>query len=219
VLPEDVTFDKPRQCAGPSSDLEPRHLPACGGRAAAKRTRILCRSSWYFARFTDPWNKSATTPAVAEPDDAGRPIYQRRRARDFASVLRTVLQRAMKATGHIALDEPFDGPYTQGMVVHEPYRKATATYATPAEVRIEAGPRPTAAAPSLLIRRRSRHRRPIEKMSKVESNNRRSRRHHNELRRRRRAMVMLSDRARPRSDLERRAGAGRLPHFVQRRGG
>jgi len=45
--------------------------------------------------------------------------------------------RAMKATGHIAFDEPFAGQYTQGMVVHETYRKADGGYVTPAEVRIE----------------------------------------------------------------------------------
>src|SRR5204862_5123780 len=46
--------------------------------------------------------------------------------------------RAMKATGHIAFDEPFAGQYAQGMVVHETYRKADGTYVTPAEVKIEA---------------------------------------------------------------------------------
>ena len=47
--------------------------------------------------------------------------------------------RAMKATGHIAFDEPFAGQYTQGMVVHETYRKADGGWATPAEVKIETG--------------------------------------------------------------------------------
>ena len=28
----------------------------------------------------------------------------------------------MKATGHVGLDEPFAGLFTQGMVVHETYR-------------------------------------------------------------------------------------------------
>ena len=45
--------------------------------------------------------------------------------------------RAMKATGHIAFDEPFAGQYAQGMVVHETYRKADGSYVTPAEVKIE----------------------------------------------------------------------------------
>ena len=47
--------------------------------------------------------------------------------------------RAMKATGHIGMDEPFAGLFTQGMVVHETYQKADGTYVTPAEVKIETG--------------------------------------------------------------------------------
>jgi leucyl-tRNA synthetase len=46
----------------------------------------------------------------------------------------------MRATGHVALDEPFKGLFTQGMVVHETYRRGTgpnAEWVTPAEVRIE----------------------------------------------------------------------------------
>ena len=45
--------------------------------------------------------------------------------------------RAMKATGHIGMDEPFAGMFTQGMVVHETYQKADGGYVTPAEVKIE----------------------------------------------------------------------------------
>ncbi|HLJ01129.1 MAG TPA: class I tRNA ligase family protein, partial [Bradyrhizobium sp.] len=47
--------------------------------------------------------------------------------------------RAMKATGHIGLSEPFAGMFTQGMVVHETYQKADGTYVTPAEVKVETG--------------------------------------------------------------------------------
>ena len=43
----------------------------------------------------------------------------------------------MQKTGHIGLDEPFAGLFTQGMVVHETYRAADGSYATPAEVTIE----------------------------------------------------------------------------------
>ena len=47
--------------------------------------------------------------------------------------------RAMKATGHIGMEEPFAGMFTQGMVVHETYQKADGGYVTPAEVKIETG--------------------------------------------------------------------------------
>ena len=43
----------------------------------------------------------------------------------------------MKATGHIGLDEPFAGLFTQGMVVHETYRKQDGTHVMPSEVTIE----------------------------------------------------------------------------------
>jgi leucyl-tRNA synthetase len=43
----------------------------------------------------------------------------------------------MRETGHLGIDEPFRGLFTQGMVVHETYRKADGTFASPAEVKIE----------------------------------------------------------------------------------
>src|SRR5207244_563983 len=46
--------------------------------------------------------------------------------------------RAMKVTGHAGLDEPFAGMFTQGMVVHETYRKKDGTFVEPIEVKIEA---------------------------------------------------------------------------------
>ena len=45
--------------------------------------------------------------------------------------------RAMKATGHAGIDEPFAGLFTQGMVVHETYQKANGDWVTPVEVKIE----------------------------------------------------------------------------------
>src|SRR6202020_2108754 len=45
--------------------------------------------------------------------------------------------RAMKETGHVGLDEPFAGLFTQGMVVHETYRTADGAWAAPAEVKFE----------------------------------------------------------------------------------
>ena len=45
--------------------------------------------------------------------------------------------RAMKATGHLnSVEEPFEGLFTQGMVVHETY-KGPDGWVTPAEVKVE----------------------------------------------------------------------------------
>ena len=42
----------------------------------------------------------------------------------------------MKATGHVGLDEPFKGMFTQGMVTHETYKGGKGEWVTPAEIII-----------------------------------------------------------------------------------
>jgi leucyl-tRNA synthetase len=89
-------------------------------------------------RFTDPWIESAPTD---------RPMADRWLAVDqyIGGIEHAILHllysrfftRAMRTTGHVGLDEPFAGLFTQGMVVHETYQKQDGTFAMPAEVRIE----------------------------------------------------------------------------------
>jgi leucyl-tRNA synthetase len=96
-------------------------------------------SSWYFARFTDPWIETASTDKPMA--DAWLPVDQYIGGVEHAILhllYSRFFTRAMRRTGHLDLDEPFDGMFTQGMVVHETYRKADGTWAMPAEVRIEA---------------------------------------------------------------------------------
>ena len=142
VLPEDVTFDKP----GNALDHHPtwKHVacPKCGGKAQRETDTMdtFVDSSWYFARFTDPWNEKAPTT----PDVANRmmPVDQYIGGVEHAILhllYSRFFTRAMKATGHIGMDEPFAGMFTQGMVVHETYQKADGAYVTPAEVKIETG--------------------------------------------------------------------------------
>ncbi|MFS2219143.1 leucine--tRNA ligase, partial [Telluria sp. Tellsp104] len=48
--------------------------------------------------------------------------------------------RAMRETGHVDVKEPFKGLFTQGMVVHETYRRGTGSHGdwvAPADIRIE----------------------------------------------------------------------------------
>jgi leucyl-tRNA synthetase len=142
VLPEDVTFDKP----GNALDHHPtwKHVtcPQCGGRASREADTMdtFVDSAWYFARFTDPWNENApTTRAVV---DRLMPVDQYIGGVEHAILhllYARFFTRAMKATGHIAFDEPFAGQYAQGMVVHETYQRADGSYVMPAEVRIETG--------------------------------------------------------------------------------
>lgn len=141
-LPDDATFDKP----GNALDHHPswKHVacPQCGAKALRETDTMdtFVDSSWYFARFTDPWNENApTTPAVA---NRMMPVDQYIGGVEHA-ILHLLYSRffvrAMKATGHIAMDEPFAGMFTQGMVVHETYQKADGTYVQPVEVKIETG--------------------------------------------------------------------------------
>jgi leucyl-tRNA synthetase len=143
VLPEDVSFDRP----GNALDHHPtwKHVtcPQCGSKAVRETDTMdtFVDSSWYFARFTDPWNENApTTRAVV---DRLMPVDQYIGGVEHA-ILHLLYSRffirAMKATGHIGMEEPFAGMFTQGMVVHETYQKADGSYVTPAEVRIESGP-------------------------------------------------------------------------------
>jgi leucyl-tRNA synthetase len=141
TLPEDATFDRP----GNALDHHPtwKHVkcPKCGGSASRETDTMdtFVDSAWYFARFTDPWNEKApTTRAVV---DRLMPVDQYIGGIEHAILhllYARFFTRAMKATGHIAFDEPFAGQYAQGMVVYETYRKADGTYVTPAEVKIEA---------------------------------------------------------------------------------
>jgi leucyl-tRNA synthetase len=138
TLPDDVTFDRP----GNPLDHHPtwKHVacPACGGPARRETDTMdtFVDSSWYFIRFTAPHAPTPTDRAVA---DAWMPVDQYIGGIEHAILhllYSRFFTRAMRATGHIGLDEPFAGLFTQGMVVHETYRAADGAWLSPAEIRI-----------------------------------------------------------------------------------
>jgi leucyl-tRNA synthetase len=140
VLPEEVTFDTP----GNPLDRHPtwKHVacPQCGTPARRETDTMdtFVDSSWYFARFTDPW--IATAPTNRPVVDRWLPVDQYIGGIEHAILhllYSRFFTRAMQATGHAGLDEPFAGLFTQGMVLHETYQKQDGSYAMPAEVRIE----------------------------------------------------------------------------------
>ena len=137
-LPDDVTFDRP----GNPLDHHPtwKHVscPKCGGRATRETDTMdtFVDSSWYFARFTAPGAAAPTVPAVA---NHWLPVDQYIGGIEHAILhllYSRFFTRAMRAAGHLDLDEPFAGLFTQGMVVHETYRRADGTWASPAEVDV-----------------------------------------------------------------------------------
>jgi len=140
TLPEDIEFDKP----GNPLDRHPtwKHVacPQCGKRARRETDTMdtFVDSSWYFARFTDPWTKDA--PTDRKMVDAWLPVDQYIGGIEHAILhllYSRFFTRAMMATGHVGMKEPFAGLFTQGMVVHETYRKKNGEWVIPAEVKIE----------------------------------------------------------------------------------
>ncbi len=140
VLPEDVTFDVP----GNPLDRHPtwKHVncPQCGGKARRETDTMdtFVDSSWYFARFTAPDADTPTVPTVAS---RWLPVDQYIGGVEHAILhllYSRFFTRAMHKTGHVGLDEPFRGLFTQGMVTHETYKSPEGDWLTPAEVVIEA---------------------------------------------------------------------------------
>ncbi|NLH81673.1 MAG: leucine--tRNA ligase [Phyllobacteriaceae bacterium] len=140
LLPDDATFDKP----GNPLDHHPtwKHVacPKCG-KPARRETDTMdtfVDSSWYFARFTDPWNREAPTTRTAV--DRWLPVDQYIGGIEHAILhllYSRFFTRAMKATGHVGLDEPFAGLFTQGMVVHETYKGPDGHWVSPADIVVE----------------------------------------------------------------------------------
>jgi len=138
-LPEDVTFDVP----GNPLDRHPtwKHVgcPQCGKEARRETDTMdtFVDSSWYFARFTDPWIEDRPTDRKAV--DGWLPVNQYIGGIEHAILhllYSRFFTRAMQKTGHAGISEPFDGLFTQGMVVHETYRDANGQWVSPAEVEI-----------------------------------------------------------------------------------
>jgi leucyl-tRNA synthetase len=137
-LPKDVTFDTP----GNPLDRHPtwKHVacPSCG-EAAVRETDTLdtfVDSSWYFARFTDP---TAAEPISRAAADKWLPVDQYIGGVEHA-VLHLLyarfISRALSDAGLMSVREPFAGLFTQGMVIHETYRRADGGWVEPTDVEL-----------------------------------------------------------------------------------
>jgi len=140
ALPPDLDFGKP----GNALDRHPtwKHVdcPACGGPATRETDTLdtFVDSSWYFARFTDT---TAAEPINKAAADYWLPVDQYIGGIEHA-VLHLLYARfvtkALADEGMLSVREPFAGLFTQGMVTHETYRRASGEWLEPAAVEIEA---------------------------------------------------------------------------------
>jgi len=143
VLPDDVTFDRPGNPLDHHPTWKHAACPQCGkdARRDTDTMDTFVDSSWYFARFTDPWNEDApTTLSAVDGENGWLPVRQYIGGIEHA-ILHLLYSRfstrAMKATGHLqSVEEPFEGLFTQGMVVHETY-KGRQGWVMPIDVKIE----------------------------------------------------------------------------------
>ncbi|MCZ4347395.1 leucine--tRNA ligase [Devosia neptuniae] len=139
VLPEDVSFDKPGNALDHHPTWKHVNCPQCGG-AARRETDTMdtfVDSSWYYTRFTAP---HAATPTVPEIANRWLPVDQYIGGVEHAILhllYSRYFTRAMKATGHVGLDEPFKGLFTQGMVTHETYKSPKGEWVAPADIVVE----------------------------------------------------------------------------------
>jgi leucyl-tRNA synthetase len=135
-LPEDVDFAK----SGNPLDNHPRwkHVacPSCA--KPARRETDTCDtfvdSSWYYARFCSP---RAAEPVIKGAVDGWLPVDQYIGGIEHAILhllYSRFFSRAMKEAGHLSVDEPFAGLFTQGMVQHESYKGADGRWLYPEEV-------------------------------------------------------------------------------------
>ena len=144
VLPEDVSFDQPGNPLDRHPTWRDVPCPACGAPARRETDTMdtFVDSSWYFLRFTDPWN--AADPTSPEAVARWMPVDQYIGGIEHAILhllYARFFTRAMAATGHAGdVKEPFAGLFTQGMVNHETYKDAAGQWVPPADLRFEGPP-------------------------------------------------------------------------------
>ncbi|MCL2384295.1 MAG: class I tRNA ligase family protein, partial [Alphaproteobacteria bacterium] len=141
-LPRDMSFDEPGNPLARHPTWKHVSCPACGAQAQRETDTMdtFVDSSWYFLRFTDPWNSE--TPTSPKMVAKYLPVDQYIGGVEHAILhllYARFFTRAMQVAGHAGdLKEPFAGLFTQGMVVHETYQAKNGIWLYPSEVRLTA---------------------------------------------------------------------------------
>ncbi len=141
-LPDDVAFDQPGNPLDRHTTWRHVACPQCGKDARRETDTMdtFVDSSWYFARFTAPWENQPTDQKAA---NHWLPVDQYIGGIEHAILhllYSRFFTRAMRETGHLDVKEPFKGLFTQGMVVHETYSRGnglTREWVSPTDIRIE----------------------------------------------------------------------------------
>ncbi|MAK59832.1 MAG: leucine--tRNA ligase [Ponticaulis sp.] len=142
-LPDDVTFDVPGNPLERHPTWKHTTCPECGAEAVRETDTLdtFVDSSWYFARFAAPAEKSPVEKADA---DYWLPVDQYIGGVEHA-VLHLLysrfFMRAMRDCGLIDVQsgEPFAALFTQGMVTHETYKSAAGEWVSPEELEDKDG--------------------------------------------------------------------------------
>ena len=174
-LPVELPADIDLETQGNPLDHHPswKHVdcPKCG-KAARRETDTMdtfVDSSWYYARFTAP---HADTPIDKDAANSWLPVNQYIGGVEHAILhllYSRFFSRAMSQCGHMAIEEPFEGLFTQGMVIHETYHDGNKReWFAPNELRYEGEGKDRKAF--LLEGGREVHIGKIEKMSKSKRN-------------------------------------------------
>ncbi len=138
VLPEDVSFEVPGNPLDHHPTWRNVACPSCG-KPAKRETDTMdtfVDSSWYFARFTDP---KSPTPTNVTAANRWLPVDQYIGGIEHAILhllYSRFFARAMSIAGHMDIQEPFKGLFTQGMVVHETYKSSDGDWLQPIEIDI-----------------------------------------------------------------------------------
>jgi len=141
LLPDDVSFEFPgNPLLRHPTWRRTTTCSTCAGPAERETDTLdtFVDSSWYFARFADPW---ADEPIDREAADYWLAVDQYIGGIEHAILhllYARFITRALTDAGHMSVREPFAGLFTQGMLTHETYRRADGAWIDPAEVRVDA---------------------------------------------------------------------------------